>query len=159
VSEILPVRGNVYRVRFNATLPEVSRVCGEVAILAAARAGPEWSAQVDLGLTEALSNVVRHGYAKKRAGLITLDCVETPVEWLLGVDDHGTPIPAERLAKPEGTLFDFDPQDVHRIPEGGMGLALIRRCFDRLEYHAGLDGNRMVLAKRLPVPARAPRSP
>ena len=143
----------VYRVDFDATLLESARVCTELSALALARAGTDWAAEIDLGLTEALTNVVLHAYGKDRAGRITMDCIEAGDEWLLTLDDQGKSIPEDRLHAADGSVFDFDPLDLQSIPEGGMGLTLIRHYFDQMDYTAADHGNRMRLAKHLPAPA------
>jgi serine/threonine-protein kinase RsbW len=143
----------VYHAEFEATLDEVSRVCSEFHTLAQARAGVEWAAHVDLGLTEALSNVVRHGYGPSRQGRMSLGCTERGKTWLMTVQDRGSPIPRDLLDRADGSVFDFDPEDVQSIPEGGMGLALIRSCFDELDYEDGADGNRLLLVKHIEHPA------
>jgi serine/threonine-protein kinase RsbW len=141
--------GQLYRADIDATFDEVSRVCSELCALAVARGGVEWSAQIDLGLTEAMTNVVRHGYGPTRSGRITVDCVDTGDCWQLLLADQGEPIPRDRLNQSERSVFDFDPDDLHSIPEGGMGLALIRTCFDRMDYEARPCGNLMSLSKFL----------
>ncbi|MEY4908853.1 MAG: Anti-sigma factor [Pseudomonadota bacterium] len=133
-----------------ATLDEVSRLCAELNLLANARGGVTWAAEIDLGMTEVLTNVVRHGYGDTGHGRITLTCRTTAVQWHLSVHDRGSPIPTDLLAQADGSVFDFDPDDLDNIPEGGMGLALIRGCFDQLDYVADDTGNRLYLVKDLP---------
>jgi serine/threonine-protein kinase RsbW len=137
----------IYRADIEATLDEVSRVCSELTALALARGGPEWSAQFDLGLTEALTNVVRHGYGAARHGRISIICFDSGNSWRLTLGDQGKPIPKVRLAQSGRSVFDFDPDDLESIPEGGMGLSLIRACFDIVDYEACVHGNLMTLSK------------
>jgi serine/threonine-protein kinase RsbW len=139
----------IYHAAFEATLAEVSRVCEEFNALATARGGVDWAAMLDLGLTEALSNVVRHGYGPEGRGRICFTCVESEGQWCMELADRGDPIPANRLSQADGSVFDFDPLDLMNIPEGGMGLPLIRSCFDGLAYHADDSGNRLALTKQL----------
>jgi serine/threonine-protein kinase RsbW len=138
-----------YSADFEATLDEVSRVCSELSALALARGGTDWSAQIDLGLTEALTNVVRHGYGAARRGRILLVCLDSGDCWRLTLRDQGEPIPNIQLGQSERSVFDFDPDDLNSVPEGGMGLALIRACFDRMDYEICRHGNLMSLTKNL----------
>lgn len=140
----------LYEARISATLDEVSRLCAELNALAIERGGVEWAAEIDLGLTEVLTNVVRHGYGDDGRGHIALCCTTLEQRWLLSVHDQGSPIPADLLDKADASVFDFDPDDLDSIPEGGMGLALIRGCFDELDYVASPSGNRLHLVKQLP---------
>jgi serine/threonine-protein kinase RsbW len=142
-------RLHVFHAEFEATLEEVSRVCAELHGLAQARGPVDWAAQIDLGLTEALSNVVRHGYGPKRSGRMSLSCDEQDQQWWLTLKDRGDPIPKELLDRADGSVFDFDPEDLQSIPEGGMGLSLIRNCFDDLDYQATPDGNTLALRTRI----------
>jgi serine/threonine-protein kinase RsbW len=139
----------LYHADFEATFKEVSRVCSEVHALALERGNIEWAVLVDLGLTEAMTNVIRHGYASAQHGRVTLTCIETVDQWQLTLKDCGTPIPQAQLHQADGSIFDFDPDDLRSIPEGGMGLALIRACFDTVDYQAHRDGNCLQLTKRL----------
>lgn len=144
----------LYGADIPATLDEVSRVCAELNVLAIDCGGVDWAAEIDLGLTEVLTNVVRHGYGETGQGRIVLACTAQDAQWHLCVRDQGSPIPVDLLAQADGSVFDFDPDDLDNIPEGGMGLALIRGCFDQLDYVADDLGNRLRLVKRLP-PATA----
>jgi serine/threonine-protein kinase RsbW len=139
----------IYHADIEATLDEVSRVCSELHVLALARGGSEWSAEVDLGLTEALTNVVRHGYGSTPVGGISLTCFESADDWHLTLGDQGKPIPQHRLDPSARSVFDFDPGDLQSIPEGGMGLALIRASFDLMDYEVCRNGNLMSLTKHL----------
>jgi serine/threonine-protein kinase RsbW len=133
-----------------ATLDDVSRLCAELNALAIARGGVTWAAEIDLGMTEVLTNVVRHGYGDNGRGRIAMTCQATAAQWHLSVHDQGSPIPTDLLAQADGSVFDFDPDDLDNIPEGGMGLALIRGCFDQLDYAANGTGNHLHLVKDIP---------
>ena len=140
----------LYRADIAARLEDVSRVCAEVAALAAQRGDEATAAQIDLGLSEALSNVVRHGYeAGAPEARVQLLWTEQPGRWCLRLFDRGRPIPEAALQPPEGDPFDFDPLALDSLPEGGMGLALLRASFDRVDYRAGPRGNLLVLTKLL----------
>ena len=143
----------VYHADFEATLQEVARVCSEVHALALERGGEIWAMLVNLGLTEALTNVIRHGYGEVQNGRVTLTCAQTARQWQLTLNDCGNPIPQALLHQAGGSVFDFDPDDLHSIPERGMGLALIHKCFDSVDYRVRADGNELLLTKNLEPPA------
>lgn len=168
----------VYRAEVEARLDEVSRVCAEVAALAAERTDAATAGEIDLGLAEAMSNIARHGYpdgdpaGEGGPGTVQLVCVERPDGWSLRLFDRGRPIPEERLHPPDPddagnasanragdpsglspSPFDFDPACIEALPEGGMGLALLRASFDRIDYRSGARGNLLVLTKRFGRPA------
>lgn len=143
----------IYHADFEATFEEVGRVCSEIHALALEQQGDEWAMLVDLGLTEALTNVIRHGYGPERRGRVTLTCLEAAAQWQLTLSDCGTSIPQALLRQGDASVFDFDPDDLQNIPEGGMGLALIRSCFDSVDYQVHQDCNRLLLTKHLDPPA------
>lgn len=141
----------LYRAEIAARLEEVSRVCAEVAALAAQRGDETVAAQIDLGLAEALSNIARHGYAPDAPDArVQLVWTEQPGRWCLRLFDHGHPFPDTALQPGADDPFDFDPVALDSLPEGGMGLALMRASFDRVDYRAGPRGNLLVLTKFIP---------
>jgi serine/threonine-protein kinase RsbW len=138
----------LYRAEVAARLEDVSRVCAEVAALAAQRGDKAAAAQIDLGLSEALSNIARHGYAPDAPDAnVQLVWTEQPGRWCLRLFDHGQPIPEAALQPGTADPFDFDPLALDALPEGGMGLALLRASFDQVDYRAGPRGNLLVLTK------------
>jgi serine/threonine-protein kinase RsbW len=150
---VRPSPVQIYGADFDASLEEVSRVGAALNVLASARGGVEWATLLDLGLAEAMTNVVRHGYGSGRGGRITLSCFEEAAQWRIELRDFGAPIPEDRLGRADGSIFDFDPNDIQNIPEGGMGLALIRACFDSVDYRTVGPANCLTLTKRLMQPA------
>ncbi len=88
-------------------------------------------------------------------------------ELLANVIDHGRPDPSTRVALSLERLADrvrlelrdrgvaFDPRsasvDASGAPDGGggLGLDLVRRAFDRIDYAREADENRVVLEKKL----------
>lgn len=143
----------LYHAVLKATLEEVSRVCSEIHALALEQQGCEWAMLVDLGLTEALTNVIRHGYGGAQRGRVTLTCFVAADQWQLTLSDWGASIPQELLRQTDESVFDFDSDDLQNIPEGGMGLALIRSCFDSVDYQVHQGCNRLLLTKHLNPPA------
>lgn len=108
---------------------------------------------VELSLVEAINNVIKHGYhgePGKDVGVtvrLTMDSVE------LEVVDHAPPMQPEVLAQATENRFDFDETDLANIPEGGMGLALIRMNMDEVEYISGGGENRLRMVKKVTSPA------
>lgn len=136
--------------RFEATLEAVARTTAALGPLLPARL-PEADRQaVELGLAEALTNIVVHGHAGRPPQPVELEWQETGRALRIEIRDTGRPIPAARLNRDGPSVFDFDATDLGRLPEGGMGLELIHGAFDRLEY-ASRDGvNRLRLVKFFP---------
>lgn len=99
-----------------------------------------------LACTEALNNAIIHAHARdeKQSVSVAVSLSETEVK--ASIRDHGEGLAlAEKLAKlPENPYEEAD-----ELPESGLGLWLIRRGADRVEYLREPDGNRLVLTLRL----------
>jgi len=104
--------------------------------------------EIEIGVVEALTNVVKHAYAG-RAGSLELRCEHQTERIVIELIDHGDALPAGRLEGADGTVFQFDPEDVENIPQGGMGLALIRASFDEVQYDSEPGCNRLTLVKHV----------
>ncbi|MCC2632903.1 MAG: serine/threonine-protein kinase RsbW [Ramlibacter sp.] len=104
---------------------------------------------VAIALAEVLTNIVEHGYANNGGPPIELAWSASRSGFVVEVRDAGEPIPADRLAQagPE-TTFGFDPTDVGGLPEGGMGLGIIKTAFDHVAYRSKDGVNRLRLGKR-----------
>lgn len=115
---------------------------------------PEWldgeqRNAVELALAEALNNIVEHGYAGGSMDEIRVRLLDRPGALEVEVRDRGLAIPKGRLDQTDGAIFDFDPTDIGALPEGGMGIALIKAAFEEVDY-ASHDGmNRLHLVHRL----------
>jgi serine/threonine-protein kinase RsbW len=53
------------------------------------------------------------------------------------------------LEQPAADPFSFDETDIAEIPEGGMGLALIRMNMDEVQYVSNETENRLRMVKRI----------
>lgn len=106
----------------------------------------EWYFELDLAVTELVSNVMRHSYPETNGfitGTLALydDCVK------FDMYDRGSPY--------EGTLdigeLDYDPLEP---PIGGYGLYIIKQIIDELTYTRRPDGyNHWHFIRRLPNPS------
>ena len=52
------------------------------------------------------------------------------------------------LDNASASAFDFDPDDLINLPEGGMGLSIICAAMDEVAYETGAGGNQLFLTKR-----------
>ena len=85
-----------------------------------------------LAVTEACSNSVRHAYREGREGLVEVVYELHADRLVVEVSDEG-----------EGfTLSEDDPErgDDGALPEGGLGIAIIRELADELELGPGDGG-------------------
>lgn len=90
-----------------------------------------------LGLDEACTNVIRYAYGQEPNQLICLVCeqMEAGVRFLLR--DFGLQAEPEALC---GRPLDL-------VQPGGLGIHLIRRAFDQVDYNLKRRGTELVLAR------------
>jgi serine/threonine-protein kinase RsbW len=113
---------------------------------------PQQIDELELGIVEAVTNVIRHGYAG-RPGMpvaVTITLGDERVE--IDIRDRGGAIPAGLLEKArEGETFDFDSRDIAALPESGMGLGLIMLVASEVRYASEAGENNLHLEKLLPA--------
>ena len=133
-----------------ATLAEVAQATQQLRALL-----PDWLSDgerdaIELALAEALTNIVQHGFGKDRGQPERLRVRERDAAVEIDLWDQGRPIPRERLRNADAsTTFQFDPTDLAGLPEGGMGLALIKSAFHEVRYGSRDGTNRLHLVRRL----------
>lgn len=99
---------------------------------------------VELCLTEALNNVIKHAYRGEQNHSINVNvCVDDSLMEIQVIDEG---IPRESLVIKE---LDFDPGDIDNLPEGGMGLFIIKQLMDELDYYTLNGKNYFTLRKYL----------
>lgn len=145
----LPSR-TIRRIEFSvpARLEEVRPIAESLRAFMADGIPPEACDAIELGIVEALTNVVSHGYAGMHAAAMQLRFEQSRDAAIVELFDTGKPIPQENLDRDSAAPFEFDPDDLAALPEHGMGLALVRLSFDAVQYQS-VDGvNRLTMAKR-----------
>lgn len=131
------------RLRFPADLQwlKEARAWGREQAAAAGFAGRALG-EVELALTEAVSNVIRHGYRSDPAGVLEVQAEIDDSTLTLRIVDHA---PA------------FDPtvgEPVHlsEPKAGGYGLYLIETVMDEVTWRRRTDGaNELRLARKRPI--------
>lgn len=100
--------------------------------------------RLELAVVEAVTNVVKYGYADRSDGEIELHISKSDEFLEFSIIDEGAPFDPSQAA-----LFHFDAQNLEELPESGMGILLIRDAVDDLSY-ARKDGkNHLTLRKRI----------
>lgn len=115
----------------------VQRVCD------AAGCTPKETSNIKLAIDEACSNIIRHAYKGKEGGKITLEMGIGFTDLKIKIIDYGTP-------------FDFrsvkDPDLNHYVDigkKGGLGIWLIKKVMNRVQYKSYQDRNELILSRRL----------
>lgn len=97
---------------------------------------------LDLALDEVLGNILRHGYGPGVPGEIHL-VLEFDRETIrLEVRDRARPFNPLDVPEPD---LDVDLED---RPVGGLGVHILRRVMDRVEYAREAGENRMTLERK-----------
>ncbi len=131
---------------FKNTLAEIGRLAQVVAAFAAQRQLPSILVfELNLALEEVLTNVISYGYQDAGEHEITLRLSSTGEEVTAEVEDDGQP---------------FDPLTAHapdiskplaERPMGGLGIHLVRKLIDKVEYRRQQGKNLLVMTKRIPT--------
>jgi anti-sigma regulatory factor (Ser/Thr protein kinase) len=94
---------------------------------------------IHLCLEEAVSNIIRHGYAGDgEQAVVTIGCVAMPGGQLVFTIEDSAPR-FNPLDAPDTPLLDADGE----IPVGGRGIRLLRGFAGSLDYEATTTGNRL----------------
>lgn len=132
----------------SATFEAVSGLCDSLSDHLIRVFGEERGLMLRLGLTEAMTNVAEHGYDRSMTGWLELGVWHASTEWHFVLRDGGRPIPDGLLDAADGSVFNFNPDQLDEVPEGGMGLSLIRMAFDSVEYLPSAHANTLILKAR-----------
>jgi len=92
-----------------------------------------------LGLDEACTNVIRYAYHQQTNQLIALICHLHEDRVVFQLRDYGKQCEPEQL---QGRPLDL-------VQPGGLGIHLIRRAFDQVDYNLKRQGTELVLVKNL----------
>jgi anti-sigma regulatory factor (Ser/Thr protein kinase) len=110
---------------------------------------------INLCLEEALSNVIRHGYAGEPNHAITVDCTRTGENGLTFIVEDSAPH-FEPADSDPGTAPDFTavtPASIEDITPGGHGITLMRHFAGTLAWEPLPKGNRLKLGFQIAQPA------
>jgi len=141
--------GTSISLSIDSDLDKVSLLSRAVRALCEDLLGPEDLDAVELSVVEAINNVIKHGYHGKPGKDVQVAIALHPDQVAIEVIDHALPMPPQVLENAGDDPFAFDETDLANIPEGGMGLALIRMNMDEVEYCSGDSENRLRMVKRI----------
>lgn len=92
---------------------------------------------VVLGLDEACTNVIRYAYHHEPNQLICLVCERLAAGVRFRLRDYGT----------QGDPGKMQGRPLDLVQPGGLGIHLIRRAFDQVDYNLKKEGTELVLEK------------
>jgi serine/threonine-protein kinase RsbW len=97
---------------------------------------------VEICLVEALNNIIKHAYLGDHSKTIDIVVRKDNESLELRMIDEGKP--RESLVVNE---LNFDPEDIDNLPEGGMGLFIIKQLMDEMNYYSINGKNYFTLKK------------
>ncbi len=102
---------------------------------------PAAISHVITAVTEAVSNIIRHGY-RSRSGIIEIDVNRDRNTLLVHLRDQAPPFDPTTVPPPDLTV------PLEKRPVGGMGVHLMRQLVDKMIYRLTPQGsNELILVK------------
>ena len=111
--------------------------------LAARQAPPAADYLANLTIEELVTNCVKYGYDDANEHVIEIELSLSPAELVLTVTDDGHPFNPLELPEPDTNL----PVEDRAV--GGLGIHLLRKMSDRMEYVRTDGKNRLTIHKSL----------
>jgi len=96
--------------------------------------------EMELVLEEVFVNIIKYAYPGKEPGDVTITCSEDDGSLVLDVADAGVPFDLLAAADPDITA------GVDERPVGGLGIYLIKKLADDVQYRRDGTWNRLTLA-------------
>jgi serine/threonine-protein kinase RsbW len=97
-----------------------------------------------LGIDEACTNIIRHAYHQRSDQLIRLGCEHHQAGALFRLRDFGT----------QSDPLALEGRSLEVLQPGGLGMHLIKRAFDDVEYRLKNRGTEWIATKLFPAPVR-----
>ena len=100
-------------------------------------------ADIEIALAEALTNIVKHGYNYEKNHKIELLLYKTDSDITLKITDYSPEVKLDFNKK-----LEYDPEDTKSLPEGGMGLYLMKNCMTSLNLERIEHKNILTMIKK-----------
>lgn len=94
---------------------------------------------IQIAVGEALTNAFRHGSPNKGVDKIKLRCMTCSRAIVIEIEDEGDPFDPDAVCEPNPSS----------LRDHGMGIFLMRRAMDVVEFRTGCPGNRVRMIKWL----------
>lgn len=99
-------------------------------------------ADIEIALTEALTNIVKHGYKYDENRNIEINVFKNKNEIVMELIDYSQKINIDFNKK-----LDYDITDTDSLPEGGMGIYLMKTCMTSLNLKRVDNKNILTMIK------------
>ena len=111
--------------------------------LKAAGIDKENASGIHLAVDEACTNIIKYAYADGLAGDIELTCLLDRQLAIVTIRDWGRPFNPLKMSPPDLNL------DIDERPIGGLGIYLMKKFSDRIEYRRENDSNLLTIIKNI----------
>lgn len=109
---------------------------------------------VQTAVDEAATNIILHGYSREGEGPIHIACWQEGDDFVVEMRDYGRPFDPSRVPEPDLHA----PLEKRR--EGGLGLFLMRRMMNRVEFsRQGKENILTMVRRRTPAVCPTPAAP
>jgi anti-sigma regulatory factor (Ser/Thr protein kinase) len=98
-------------------------------------------------VVESVNNVIKHAYDNKPGHQIEVTFTLYPNRLTFEICDAGKKMDSRYLPQKGSPSFEFDPNDLNNLPEGGMGLSIINEIMDQVVYTTSDGINKLMLTK------------
>lgn len=102
------------------------------------------SYKIELCVVEACNNSIEHAYKNQCNHEIEIEISLSIDQIKFQICDYGKPMNGQIKV----TKFEFDPNDIKNLPEGGMGLYIMNCIMDEVRYQRGRGKNILTLVKK-----------
>ncbi len=98
--------------------------------------------QAELCVVEAVTNAIKHAYGNSSASEVEVKITLFSSKMMFEVSDNGEEF--KKFSIPE---LSFDPNTVEQLPESGMGLHIISKVMDEINYFSKNGVNTLRMTK------------
>ena len=102
-----------------------------------------------LVVEEACTNIIRHGYLDVKDGTITVRAIIRRLSLTIVILDHGKSFDPRQMKNPDLQKY------VQIGKKGGLGIFMMRKLMDDIQYHVTSHGNQLRLTKTREQVSRA----
>jgi serine/threonine-protein kinase RsbW len=96
---------------------------------------------VKLAVEEVCTNIIRHGYKNKKAGSIQIELIIRKTNLTVIIIDQGQTFDPRQVKDPD--LFKY--VEIGKV--GGLGIMMVRKLMDEIDYKVTPRGNEFRLKK------------
>jgi anti-sigma regulatory factor (Ser/Thr protein kinase) len=102
--------------------------------------------ETQLAVEEHLTNILKYGFADEGEHQIRVQVLAGPTELRIAVEDDGRPFDPLKHSPPDLS------QPLDKRPVGGLGIHMMRKSMDQIEYRRADGKNVLTMTKAIKAP-------